>query len=358
MAIQNIRVLVVDDSAVVREVLSRELGRQSGIEVVGTAPDPYIARDKILQLNPDVMTLDVEMPRMDGITFLRKIMQHHPVRTIMLSSLTPKGGEMAMDALDAGAIDVLCKPGAAYTVGDIIPILAMQIRAAAGANFGKARSLDLPRPAQPVAPAPKALLQTTNRILAIGASTGGTRAIEDVLMAFPANCPPTLITQHMPAGFTQSFALRLDRICRMEVREAVHGDSVIPGVALIAPGNHHMVLRRSGARYLVELHQGERIHFQRPAVDELFGSVAEYAGKNAVGVILTGMGSDGAAGLLKMRQAGAHTIAQDEKTSVVWGMPGEAVKREAATEILPLPSIAARALELCVENVPARMERP
>jgi two-component system, chemotaxis family, protein-glutamate methylesterase/glutaminase len=358
MASQNIRVLVVDDSAVVREVLSRELGRQSGIEVVGTAPDPYIARDKILQLNPDVMTLDVEMPRMDGITFLRKIMQHHPVRTIMLSSLTPKGGEMAMDALDAGAIDVLCKPGAAYTVGDIIPILAMQIRAAAQANFGKSRSLDQLRASAPPAAAPKALLQTTNRILAVGASTGGTRAIEDLLMEFPANCPPTLIVQHMPAGFTQSFALRLNRICKMEVREAVHGDSVVPGVTLIAPGNHHMVLRRSGARYLVELHQGERLHFQRPAVDELMQSVSEYAGKNAVGVILTGMGADGAEGLLKMRQAGAHTVAQDEKTSVVWGMPGEAVKRGAAVEVLPLPSIAARALELCAENVPYRMERP
>lgn len=354
-----IRVLIVDDSAVVREVLARELGRQSGIDVVGTAPDPYVARDKILQLQPDVMTLDVEMPRMDGITFLRKIMQHHPVRTIMLSSLTPKGGEMAMEALDAGAMEVLCKPGAAYTVGDIIPILAMQIRAIAQAPLVAARDPAVRQAPVHVAPAPpRALLQTTNKILAVGASTGGTRAIEDLLAAFPANCPPTLITQHMPAGFTQSFAARLDRICRMEVREAKHGDSVVPGVALIAPGNYHMVLRRSGARYLVELHQGERLHFQRPAVDELFASVAEYAGKNSVGVLLTGMGADGAAGLLKMREAGAQTIAQDEKTSIVWGMPGEAVKRGAAIDVLPLPDIAPACLKLCEENVPYRKERP
>jgi len=357
MGAPNIRVLIVDDSAVVREVLARELAKAPGIEVVGTAPDPYIARDKILQLQPDVMTLDVEMPRMDGITFLRKIMQHHPIRTIMLSSLTPKGGEMAMEALDAGAVDVLCKPGAAYTVGDIIPILAMQIRAAAQANIGQSRPAESQRTKLPPA-TPKALLQTTNRIVAIGASTGGTRAIEDVLTTFPANCPPTLITQHMPAGFTQSFAQRLNRLCAMEVREAVHGDSVVPGVVLIAPGNYHMVLRRSGARYLVELHQGERRFFQRPAVDEMFESVAEYAGKNAVGVLLTGMGADGAAGLLKMRQAGAYTIAQDEKTSIVWGMPGEAVKRGAAVDVLPLPQIAGEALRHSEENVPSRKDHP
>lgn len=357
MGIPNIRVLIVDDSAVVRDVLARELGKVSGIEVVGTAPDPYIARDKILQLQPDVMTLDVEMPRMDGITFLRKIMQHHPIRTIMLSSLTPKGGEMAMEALDAGAIDVLCKPGAAYTVGDIIPILAMQIKAAAQANIVQSSPLEGLR-LKPPAATPKALLQTTNRIVAIGASTGGTRAIEDVLTAFPANCPPTLITQHMPAGFTQSFAQRLNRLCAMEVREAAHGDSVVPGVVLIAPGNYHMVLRRNGARYVVELNQGERRFFQRPAVDELFESVAEYAGKNAVGALLTGMGADGAAGLLKMRQAGAYTIAQDEKTSIVWGMPGEAVKRGAAIEVLPLPQIAGETLRQSAENVPSRKDHP
>jgi two-component system, chemotaxis family, protein-glutamate methylesterase/glutaminase len=353
IAAATIKVLIVDDSAVVREVLMRELSRQPGIEVVGTAPDPYIARDKILQLNPDVMTLDVEMPRMDGITFLRKIMQHHPVRTIMLSSLTPKGGEMAMEALAAGAVDVLCKPGAAYTVGDLVPVLVQQIRAAAQVDISKMRLAvagTSPAQARPATPTTKALFQTTNKILAIGASTGGTRAIEDVLMNMPANCPAMVIAQHMPAGFTQSFAQRLDRICAMEVREGKDGDSVVPGVALIAPGNYHMVLRRSGARYFVALTQTERRHFQRPAVDELFESVAEYAARNAVGVILTGMGSDGADGLLKMRQAGAHTIAQDEKTSVVWGMPGEAVKRGAAIEVLPLPQIAAAALAGCHEN--------
>ena len=348
-----VKVLIVDDSAVVREVLTRELSRQPGIEVVGTAPDPYIARDKILQLDPDVMTLDVEMPRMDGITFLRKIMQHHPVRTIMLSSLTPKGGEMAMEALAAGAVDVLCKPGAAYTVGDLVPVLAQQIRAAAQVDIAKMR-LAGSASARPSAPATKALLQTTNKILAIGASTGGTRAIEDMLMSMPANCPAIVIAQHMPAGFTQSFSQRLDRICAMEVREAKDGDSVVPGVALVAPGNYHMRLSRSGARYYVELNQTERRHFQRPAVDELFESVAEYAGRNAVGAILTGMGADGAEGLLKMREAGAHTIAQDEKTSVVWGMPGEAVKRGAAVEVLPLPQVATAALVACQESAARR----
>jgi len=347
-----VRVLVVDDSAVVREVLTRDLARQEGIEIVGTAPDPYIARDKILQLDPDVMTLDVEMPRMDGITFLKKLMAHHPVRTIMLSSLTPKGGEMAMEALSAGAVDVLCKPGAAYTVGDLIPVLAQQIRAAARIDLSRLRLLGgtVARTAGPTKPVGKSLLHTTNKILAIGASTGGTRAIEDVLVDFPANCPATVIAQHMPAGFTQSFANRLDRLCQMEVREGKDGDSVVPGVVLIAPGNYHMVLRRSGARYLVELHQGERRHFQRPAVDELFESVAEYAGRNAVGVLLTGMGADGAAGLLKMRQAGAFTIAQDEKTSVVWGMPGEAVKCGAAVAVHPLGDIARESLARCAED--------
>jgi len=343
---RKIRVLVVDDSAVVREVLVRELQKHPRIEVVGTAPDPYVARDKILRLSPDVMTLDVEMPRMDGITFLRKIMEHHPIPTIVVSSLTPKGGEMAMEALAIGAFDVLCKPGAAYTVGDLIPILVGQILAAAEVDIKKIRSNLAPVVAAPR----KALRKTTNRIVAVGASTGGTAAIESFLRPIEANCPPIAIVQHMPPGFTKSFAERLNRDCAMEVREAVDGDLLNPGIALVAPGNWHMVLRRSGAQYRVSLHQGERRHYQRPAVDELFESVAEYAGANAVGVLLTGMGADGAEGLLKMRQAGARTIAQDEASSVVWGMPGEAVKRGAAEFVMSLHDIADKAMELVSEG--------
>lgn len=336
----KIRVLVVDDSAVVREVLVRELGRLPDIEVVGTAPDPFIARDKIVRLAPDVMTLDVEMPRMDGITFLHKVMAHRPVATIVVSSLTPKGGDMAMEALDAGAVDVLCKPGAAYTIGDLVPVLADQIRAASRVKF------ELLCPKVPVAPVRKlALTRTTNCIVALGASTGGTQALERVLTSFPANCPGTLITQHMPPEFTRSFAARLDRVCAMEVREAKDGDTVTPGVALVAPGNYHMELRRNGAQYIAVLHQGERRHFQRPAVDCLFESVATWAGRNCVAALLTGMGADGADGLLRIREAGGRTFAQDQATSIVWGMPGEAVKRGAAEEVLPLDRIAERILQ-------------
>lgn len=336
----KIRVLVVDDSAVVREVLVRELGRLPDIEVVGTAPDPFIARDKIVRLAPDVMTLDVEMPRMDGITFLHKVMAHRPVATIVVSSLTPKGGDMAMEALDAGAVDVLCKPGAAYTIGDLVPVLADQIRAASRVKF------ELLCPKVPVAPVRKlALTRTTNCIVALGASTGGTQALERVLTSFPANCPGTLITQHMPPEFTRSFAARLDRVCAMDVREAKDGDTVTPGVALVAPGNYHMELRRNGAQYIAVLHQGERRHFQRPAVDCLFESVATWAGRNCVAALLTGMGADGADGLLRIREAGGRTFAQDQATSIVWGMPGEAVKRGAAEEVLPLDRIAERILQ-------------
>lgn len=343
---QKIRVLVVDDSAVVREVLVRELQKHPRIEVVGTAPDPFVARDKIVRLAPDVMTLDVEMPRMDGITFLRKVMEHHPIPTIVVSSLTAKGGDMAMEALSIGAFDVLCKPGAAYTVGEVVPILIEQILAASEADMKKIKSSLLPQ----VRVQKRALTRTTNRILAVGASTGGTSAIEAFLRPIEAHCPPIAIVQHMPPGFTRSFAERLNRDCAMEVREAVDGDLLNPGIALVAPGNWHMVLRRSGAQYHVALHQGERRFYQRPAVDELFESVSEYAGANAVGVLLTGMGADGAEGLLNMRRAGARTIAQDEATSVVWGMPGEAVRRGAAEFVLPLGQIADKAMDLVSEG--------
>jgi two-component system chemotaxis response regulator CheB len=339
-----IKVLIVDDSAVVRQILTRELSQVRDIEVVATAPDPYIARDKILRHQPDVMTLDIEMPRMDGLTFLRKVMHHHPIPTIVVSSLTPKGGDMAMEALDAGAIDVICKPGEAYTVGDISAILVDQIRAASRVQFDRITKIQSDIRAAP--PRKLALARTTNKIIAIGASTGGTVAIEHVLLQMPRNVPGIVIVQHMPEKFTRSFAERLDNVCEIDVREAKTGDSIVPGLALVAPGNFHTIVRRSGARYFLEVKDGPAVYHQRPSVEVMFNSVAKYVGANAVGVILTGMGCDGAYGLLAMREAGAHTIAQDEATSVVWGMPGEAVKVGAAETVLPLQRIAEKALEL------------
>jgi two-component system chemotaxis response regulator CheB len=342
-----IKVLVVDDSAIVRQILARELSRAHDIEVVATAMDPYIARDKILQHHPDVMTLDIEMPRMDGLTFLRKIMQYHPIPTIVVSSLTPKGSAMCIDALAAGAIDVIAKPGAAYTVGDVSNILIDQIRAASLVSFDKINRIQANLKA--ASPSRLALTKTTNKIIVIGASTGGTMAIEHVLTQMPANAPGIVIVQHMPEKFTQSFAERLNTLCDIEVKEGKNGDSILPGTAIVAPGNHHTVVRRSGARYYVEIKDGPPVFHQRPSVEVMFNSVAKYIGGNAVGIILTGMGTDGALGLKAMRDAGAHTIAQDEATSVVWGMPGEAVKAGAAEQILPLQKIAQEALALVNE---------
>lgn len=338
-----IKVLIVDDSAVVRQVLSKELSKVADIEVIGTASDPYFARDKILSCKPDVITLDIEMPRMDGLTFLKKLMAQYPIPVIIVSSLTQKGGEIAMEALECGAVDVICKPGAAYTVGNITSILIDQIRAASRINLSKLSSRSLSTPVKPIS---YSMTATTNKILAIGASTGGTSAIERVLLSMPTNAPGIVIVQHMPEKFTKAFADRLNKICDIEVHEAQNGDSIIPGRALIAPGNHHMILRRSGARYFVELKDTPPVFHQRPSVEVLFNSVAMFAGKNAVGVILTGMGTDGAQGLLEMHKAGAVTIAQDQESSVVWGMPGEAVKIGAADHVLPLDLIAEKALSL------------
>ena len=341
------KVLIVDDSAVVRQVLLAELSKVNDIEVVGTAPDPYVARDKILALNPDVITLDIEMPRMDGITFLKKIMTHHPIPTIIVSSLTPQGSSLALEALSIGAIDVICKPGAAYTVGDVANILIDQIRAASRIDMKKHAAL---RKGQLSGSAKKlSLTRTTNKIIAIGASTGGTVAIEEVLLSMPSNSPGIVIVQHMPEKFTRSFAERLNELCDITVKEAENGDSIIPGTALIAPGNFHMVVKRSGARYYVEIISGPPVHHQRPSVEVMFDSVAKYVGSNAVGVILTGMGADGANGLLNMKNSGAITIAQDEATSVVWGMPGEAVKLGAAGHVLPIGKIA-QAIIRCAER--------
>ncbi len=337
-----IRVLIVDDSAIVRKVLSSELSRYEDIEIVGTAVDPYVAREKILKLQPDVLTLDVEMPRMDGLSFLAKLMKHHPLPVVIVSSLTPKNSETALRALQLGAIEVVSKPGSTFSVPDVSHQLIRAIRAAAMAQVN-ARP-PLPDVAVPAAPAPIPQLATTHKILAVGASTGGTRAIEVLLQGLPITTPGTVIVQHMPEHFTAAFAQRLNKICTMEVREAADNDPVVPGVALIAPGNYHLLLQRSGAKYHVRVKTGPPVHHQRPSVDVLFQSVAAQAGRNALGVLLTGMGADGAKGLLAMKERGAHTFAEDEKSCIVFGMPKEAIKLGAAQDVVTLPHMAGAVL--------------
>jgi len=332
----TVKVLIVDDSAIVRKILSQELSRHSGIEIVGTAPDPFIARDKIVALNPDVLTLDVEMPRMDGITFLRKLMKHRPMPVIVLSSLTPQGGQTAMEALDAGAVEVMCKPGGSFSVGDVCSVLVDKIKAASRARIDRTPTITHGGGATQRL----SMAETTNKIFAIGASTGGVQALTCVLSMLPANAPGTVIVQHMPAHFTTSFAQRLNSECAVSVKEADDGDHVVPGRVLIAPGGLHMLLQRSGANYFVTLRDGPQVCHQRPSVEVLFNSVAKFAGANAIGAILTGMGDDGATGLLSMRQAGAHTIAQDEQSCVVFGMPKEAIARGGAERIVSLGKVA------------------
>ena len=342
----KIRVLIVDDSAIVRKILCQQLNQHRGIEIVGTAPDPYIARDKIVALNPDVLTLDVEMPRMDGITFLRKLMEHHPMPVIVLSSLTPKGGKTAMEALAAGAVDVMSKPGPAYSVGDACNALVEKIKVASRARINRNITVQSRR-----APVKRLhMVETTNKILAIGASTGGVQALAQVLSALPANAPGTLIVQHMPAHFTTSFAERLNNECEVNVKEAQDGDRVIPGSVLIAPGGLHMLLQRSGANYYVTVKDGPPVCRQKPSVEVLFHSVAKFAGANAVGAILTGMGNDGADGLMNMRQAGAHTIAQDEASCIVFGMPKEAIELGAAEKVVPLSEITQTMLKFAQDK--------
>ncbi len=331
---KKIRVIIVDDSAIVRKIFSEELSKFSEIEIVGTAPDPFVARDKIVKLKPDVITLDIEMPRMDGITFLKKLMRYYPLPVVVVSSLTPEGGKMTLEAMDIGAVEVIGKPGGSYTVGDMIPQLAEKIVAASRVRIIQKNPGER-SPAAPSAPI-KALAKTSNKVIAIGASTGGTEALKTILTKMPPNSPGIVVVQHMPAKFTTAFAERLNGICQIGVREARNNDSVNPGTALIAPGNYHMLLRRSGARYYVEVKDGPMVHHQRPAVDILFKSTAQYAGPNSIGVILTGMGADGAAGMLEMKQAGAKTAAQDERSCVVFGMPKEAIKLGGVDSVVSL----------------------
>jgi two-component system chemotaxis response regulator CheB len=340
---KNIKVLIVDDSAMVRKVFTEQLAKDPEIEVVGTAPDPYIGRDKIVFLQPNVVILDIEMPKMDGLTFLERLMRYYPMPVIVVSSLAKEGCEVALKALELGAVEVMAKPGASYTVQDMSEQLIEKIKAAAQVKKFRRDPLHISSTVKTV---DFTFLKTTDRIIAIGASTGGTEAIKDVLVNLPAEIPPILIVQHMPEHFTKSYAERLDKLCKFEVKEAVDQELATPGKALIAPGNKHMILKRSGARYYVEVKEGPLVYHQRPSVEVLFSSVAKYAGPNAVGIILTGMGRDGANGLLEMKNAGAFTIAQDEDSCIVYGMPKEAVALGAAMRIAPLGKIPENLLEV------------
>ncbi|HWR97055.1 MAG TPA: chemotaxis response regulator protein-glutamate methylesterase [Candidatus Methanoperedens sp.] len=349
-----VRVLIVDDSSIVRQTLAEVLGSDPELSVLGTASDPFVAAEKIRHEVPDVILLDVEMPRMDGLTFLAKIMAQHPIPVVICSSLTEAGAETTLRALEYGAVDIILKPrfGARQFLEENRIRLLDAVKAAA-----RARVHQLPPRTERPGPkltadavlrrgAPDGLVRTTERVVVIGASTGGTEAIRLILEALPPEAPGVVIVQHMPENFTRAFAARLDGLCAVEVREARSNDSVIPGLALIAPGNRHTLLKRSGARYYVEVRGGPLVCRHRPSVDVLFRSAARYAGANAIGVILTGMGDDGARGMLEMREAGAATIAQDEESSVVFGMPKEAIRLRAVERVLPLGGIPAALLRL------------
>ena len=341
----KIRVLTVDDSALMRQVLAQLLSKDPGIEVVGSAPDPFIAREKIKALNPDVITLDVEMPKMDGLTFLEKLMAGHPMPVVMVSSLTEAGCQTTLRALELGAVDFIAKPKLDLREGmeEVAQDLIAKIKAAAMAKVGGkgagGRGKTEPLASRLLPTASSAMIKTTDTIIAIGSSTGGTEALRAVLEVLPPNTPPIIVTQHMPERFTKTFANRLNDLCRISVKEAEDGDSVLPGHALIAPGSYHMTLVRNGARYTVRINQDPPVNRHRPSVDVMFDSVARYAGANTIGVILTGMGGDGARGMLAMKQAGAYTIAQDEASCVVFGMPKEAIKLGGVDKILPLSEI-------------------
>ncbi|TAE30950.1 MAG: chemotaxis response regulator protein-glutamate methylesterase [Candidatus Kapaibacterium sp.] len=373
---KKIRVLIVDDSALVRDILSQGLGADPNIEVVGVAPDPFVARDKIVELRPDVLTLDVEMPRMDGVEFLRRLMPQFPLPVVMVSSLTQRGKEITMQALEAGAVDFVAKPTSNVAQG--LQGMMMELRtkvkiastanvshwkskreelfnsvragagAITGASAGAASSSGAGAGLGGATTTPlkaKALAESTDKVIAIGASTGGTEAIRRLVREFPATTPGVVVVQHMPQGFTKTFADRLNEECAMEVKEAANGDRVVTGRILVAPGDMHLKVVRSGGRYEIVLSQEDKVNGHRPSVDVMMKSVAEYVGANACGVILTGMGNDGAQGLKAMRDAGAKTIGQDEATSVVFGMPKVAQEVGAVQTVLPLPKIGAAILQ-------------
>lgn len=336
-----IKVLIVDDSALVREILSQGLDLDPGIEVVGSASDPYVARDRIVTLTPDVLTLDVEMPRMDGVEFLRKLMPQYPLPVVMVSALTEKGKQVTFDALEAGAVDFVTKPKSDMVRGLNVMLMELRtkIKIASTANVShwKHKREDLRSRAVVER---GALAESTDKVIAIGASTGGTEAIREVITRFPLSIPGVVIVQHMPAGFTQMFSERMNSLCRVEVKEAEDKDRIMPGRVLIAPGDNHMEVVRSGGIYQVKVTPGEPVNGHCPSVEVLMNSVARYVGNNAVGVMLTGMGHDGADAIGAMRKAGARTLAQDEATSVVFGMPNEAFKRGGAERLVPIDEIA------------------
>ena len=349
---KKIRVLIVDDSALMRQLICEILEQDSEIEVVGTAADPFAAREKILALNPDVLTLDVEMPRMDGLSFLEKLMSGRPTPVVMLSSLTERGCETTMKALELGAVDFITKPKLDVIAGmeDICVEIVEKIKNAATAKVQhyKRRQPATAKQQSTTTSSPAALITSTHKVIAIGGSTGGTEALAEVLGALPPDAPGVVAVLHMPEGFTKSYADRLNRNCQIQVKEAEDGDRILPGHALLAAGNFHMEVLRSGATYSVRVFTGDPVNRHRPSVDVLFQSCARYLGSNSVGVILTGMGNDGAAGLKAMKDAGARTIAQDEDSCVVFGMPREAIALEAASEILPLQSIADKAIGMAL----------
>jgi two-component system chemotaxis response regulator CheB len=353
--VKKIKVLIVDDSAVVRQALEKVLSSDSWIEVIGTAGDPFIAAEKIQEEVPDVITLDIEMPRMDGITFLRKLMGQHPIPVVICSSLAGSQSETALKALEYGAVEIIEKPrmGVKQFLEESRVLICDAVRAAGVAHPKKSAprmfrvAPKLTADAVIEKPTSKAMIQTTEKIVVVGASTGGTEALTVFLESMPLDAPGIVIVQHMPENFTKAFARRLDGICNISVKEAENDDTVVRGRALIAPGNHHTLLKRSGARYYVEIKEGPLVSRHRPSVDVLFRSAARYAGKNALGVIMTGMGDDGARGMFEMKEAGAYNISQDEDSCVVFGMPKEAIKLGAVDRILPLEAIAAEVTRLC-----------
>lgn len=356
----KIKVLIVDDSALVRQMLTEILNSDRGIEVIGIAQDPLIAREKIKQLNPDVITLDVEMPKMDGVTFLKNLMRLHPLPVVMISSLTEQGAEITFEALEAGAIDFVAKPKIDVKEGlqEYSALIIEKVKAAAKANVSaisskivsddKKMQVDEKLSADSVLKkkSPPKRFKTTDKIIALGASTGGTEAIKEVLMGMPADSPGMVISQHIPEAFSAPFAERMNGVSAMTVCEAKDGQQILPGHVYIAPGSHHLIVERNGAQYICKLNDGERVNRHKPSVDVMFRSVAQNAGSNAIGVILTGMGDDGAQGMLEMKQTGAPTLIQDEKTSVVWGMPGSAAKIGAADAEYPLNKIALNIMKL------------
>lgn len=346
----KLKVLVIDDSALIRSVMKEIINRERDMVCVGAAPDPLVAREMIKELNPDLLTLDVEMPKMDGLDFLERLMRSRPMPVLMVSTLTERGAEITFRALELGAVDFVSKPKLDIARGmeDAALEITDKIRAVAQARVRKSLSatgIHEKYSADAILPSVAGRYSSTEKLIAIGASTGGTEAIREVLTKLPADAPGVLVTQHMPEHFTKSFADRLDTLCKISVKEAEHNERVLPGHAYIAPGHSHMLLKRSGANYVINLDQGPLVNRHRPAVDVLFRSVANVAGANAIGIILTGMGKDGVQGLLEMKNVGSHTIAQDEATCVIFGMPKEAIAAGAACEVLPLQSIARRTME-------------